>query len=297
MIQIKKDYITNGTKRRSGLLLDGVKYLVAHDTGNPGSTAQNNVNYYKRTAGEVEVSAHIFVDDVNTIECVPTGIYGNGIGEKAWHVRYGNKPKALDFEANDYSIAIEWCHGGKIDIKKSYDNYVTILAELCEWYNLDPKTQIVSHAELDPLRRTDPIKALESYGYSYTGLIDDVVSYMSKKYLERAEELNKQVQEIAKGESTVVDNSFGSTNAKPKGIIDWLIFSSADPKKASKTIQGVLVMMIPTIMTGFGSVGISLTVEMITKYIEVAVYALGGGLTMFGLARKLYYNIKDMLNK
>ena len=63
-----------------------VKFIVAHDTGNPGSTAQNNVSYYEKTNNETEASAHIFIDDKEIIECIPA--LTSNKPEKAWHVRY-----------------------------------------------------------------------------------------------------------------------------------------------------------------------------------------------------------------
>lgn len=51
--QIIPSYLTNYTRRRSGLLISpAVKFIVAHDTGNPGSTAVNNVSYFERTVND-----------------------------------------------------------------------------------------------------------------------------------------------------------------------------------------------------------------------------------------------------
>ncbi|MDR4139193.1 N-acetylmuramoyl-L-alanine amidase, partial [Bacillus cereus] len=47
--EIEKQYLTSKTKRRSGIKMPGVKFMVAHDTGNPTSTAQNNVTYYENS--------------------------------------------------------------------------------------------------------------------------------------------------------------------------------------------------------------------------------------------------------
>jgi len=85
--EITKQYLTNNTKRRPGLAIHpSVKFIVAHDTGNFGSTAKNNVDYYQRTNNESQASAHIFVDDKQIIECIPS--ITTDKPEKAWHVRY-----------------------------------------------------------------------------------------------------------------------------------------------------------------------------------------------------------------
>ena len=49
----------------------GVKFVVAHDTGNPNSTAGQNVAYYEQSRNELSASAHLFVDDREIIECIP----------------------------------------------------------------------------------------------------------------------------------------------------------------------------------------------------------------------------------
>ena len=47
MYEITRDYIKFGNSR-SGNRIEKVKFLVAHDTGNPGSTAHANRNYFDR---------------------------------------------------------------------------------------------------------------------------------------------------------------------------------------------------------------------------------------------------------
>ena len=60
--------------RRTGQSLDTGSpiFAVYHDTGNPGSTAQQNVDYYKNTYDidwATTASAHFFVDDKECIMC------------------------------------------------------------------------------------------------------------------------------------------------------------------------------------------------------------------------------------
>ena len=62
--------------RRTGQPLDTGSpiFAVYHDTGNPDSTAQQNVNYYKNTYLQdwaSTASAHFFVDDEECIICIP----------------------------------------------------------------------------------------------------------------------------------------------------------------------------------------------------------------------------------
>ena len=103
---IKADYLTRGTKRRSGILISpSVKFIVAHDTGNANSTAQGNVNYYKNSQNEIYASAHLFVDDKEIIECVPAL---TSDPEKALHVRYQltKDNEIYGHNANDAAIGV-----------------------------------------------------------------------------------------------------------------------------------------------------------------------------------------------
>ena len=170
---IIKDYILPNTKRRSGLKIRNVVFLTAHDTGNPNSTARQNVNYFKSSANEMSASAHTFIDDVDTIECIP-------LDEKAWHVWYSvdtdNKKYGVD--ANDCSIGIELCYfpQDKARTQKAYDNYVSYIADLCKTYKLDPLTKISGHFQLDPARKTDPMNAFNVIGKTFDGFLQDVNS-------------------------------------------------------------------------------------------------------------------------
>ncbi len=173
---ISKQYLTPNTKRRSGLACLAVRFLVAHDTGNAGSTAKNNVDYYERTNNKESASAHIFVDDKVIIECIPS--IGDDTPEKAWHVRY-KMTKDNEFygsNANDTAIGVEYCFGGAIDATKSYAKYIWTLAYLCDKYKLKPDKDIVGHFMLDPGRKTDPESSLKLIGKTYQNLLRDVTT-------------------------------------------------------------------------------------------------------------------------
>jgi len=176
MYEITKRPLPIG-KRRSGKKLDRVVFLVAHDTGNPGSTAKNNVDFYTRTAQDESASAHFFVDDISIVECVPSG-FPDGQAEKAWHVGYGEPEDNLRFgdDANDCAIGIEYCHGPKINADEAYARYVWLHAQLCVQHGLNPITHIAGHFQLDPKRRTDPNFGLNKSGRTFEGFLKDVAS-------------------------------------------------------------------------------------------------------------------------
>lgn len=100
-------YLTKPSKRRSGYPMSpGVKFVVAHDTGNPGSTAAGNVAYYEHSRDEISASAHIFVDDQEILECIPALTQAP---EKAWHVLYNvpSDDQLFGYNANDAAIGVE----------------------------------------------------------------------------------------------------------------------------------------------------------------------------------------------
>lgn len=162
------------TKRRPGSKIKKVAFIVAHDTGNKNSTARQNVQYYINSANEISASAHIFVDDKEILECIPTF---QTHPEKAWHVNY-DKPydnELYGIDANDGAMGVEYCYGDKINADEAYKRYVWVLAYLCYYFNLNPKTSIVGHMILDPQRRIDPKNGLSYSGRTYEQLLQDVI--------------------------------------------------------------------------------------------------------------------------
>lgn len=172
-------YLTKPSKRRPGLFISpGVKFIVAHDTGNPASTAGANVRYYENSRDENSASAHIFVDDKEIIECIPAL---EGTPEKAWHVIY-NTPtdnQLYGFDANDAAIGIEYCFGGRINADEAYRKFVWAIAYACHKYGLNPKTSVVGHCFLDPKRKTDPVTGLLQSRRTYEQLLRNVVEEYS----------------------------------------------------------------------------------------------------------------------
>lgn len=170
---INKFYLTAPSKRRGGSKMSSVKFIVAHDTGNPGSTAWANVRYYENSRDLVSASAHIFVDDKDIVECVPAL---TGTPERAWHVIYDTPidNRIYGDDANDVAIGVEWCYGGRINMDASYKRYVYVLAMLCHRFNLDPHKHITGHYILDPKRKVDPVNSLKMIGKTLDDLKNDV---------------------------------------------------------------------------------------------------------------------------
>lgn len=171
---ITPQYLSKPSKRRSGLLIaPGVKFVVAHDTGNARSTARGNVGYYERSRNDESASAHIFVDDKQIIECIPAL---TAPPEKAWHVRYvvDTDNRMYGYNANDAAIGVEYCWGDNINADEAYRKYVWTIAYICHTFGLDPATSVVGHSFLDPTRKTDPGSGLATSRHSYEQLLRDI---------------------------------------------------------------------------------------------------------------------------
>ncbi|MBB5324997.1 peptidoglycan hydrolase-like protein with peptidoglycan-binding domain [Anoxybacillus tepidamans] len=211
--EITRDYIQVGNAR-SGQKLQGVKFIVSHSTGNPGSTAYANRNYFHNR--QPSASAHTFIDDKYILEIIP-------LDEKAWHVLY-NKPmdnQLFGADANDAAIGVELCYGGNIDFNEAYKRYVWYHAYLCQTFRLEPKRHIVSHHTLDPERRSDPLNAFRLYGVTWDGFIHDVIEAMKPTNPSNKEETKKPSQ--VKGISVRLPLKLGDRGTFVKEIQQDLI--------------------------------------------------------------------------
>lgn len=168
-------YLTGPSKRRPLLLLDQCRFVVSHDTENPGSTAAGNVSYYENSRNEMEASAHIFVDDKQIIECIP---FLTAQPEKAWHVVYNvtTDNQRYGADSNDAAGGIELCYGGNVDLSEAYKRYVWVTAFSCWKFGLNPATAVTGHYILDPARKTDPMNAFKLLGKTFNEFVEDVIN-------------------------------------------------------------------------------------------------------------------------
>ncbi|QXV86264.1 N-acetylmuramoyl-L-alanine amidase [Staphylococcus phage SAPYZU_15] len=180
-VSVRYDLLPIGT-RRTGQAMAVKKpvFIVAHDTGNINTTAQNNVDYYKNTYNidwASTASAHIFVDDKEAIICIPTT-------EKAWHVLYNTPIDDLWYgiNANDGAIGVEICYfSDKERSKKSLDNGARVLAYLAEYWGVDYKTNMPGHQDIQSDKQ-DPGNLLEACGLgrNTSNLDKEVAKYYKK---------------------------------------------------------------------------------------------------------------------
>uniref|UniRef100_UPI000A5C77A0 peptidoglycan recognition protein family protein n=1 Tax=Staphylococcus equorum TaxID=246432 RepID=UPI000A5C77A0 len=164
-VPVRYDWLPIGTRRSGQKLTTGNPiFAVAHDTGNPNTSAQDNINYYKNSYNidwSLVASAHIFVDDKECVVCIP-------VTEKAWHVLY-NTPidnNWYNADANDAAFGIEGSYfDDKARSKKSLDNMARVMAYLCNYWDIDYKTEVPGHQNIQS-DKIDPGNLLQAAGYS-----------------------------------------------------------------------------------------------------------------------------------
>lgn len=179
-VPVRYQLLTIGTRRPGKKLRKGKpEFLVAHDTGNLNSTAQNNVDYYENTHNIQQgiASAHIFVDDQEAIICIPVTEVGYHVLpsttiDNAW---YG-------VDANDGAAGVEICYfTNKTRSQKALDNGARVLAYLAEYWGIDYKTKMPGHQDIQ-FDKSDPGNALQASGYGRaTSNLDNIVAKYYKK--------------------------------------------------------------------------------------------------------------------
>jgi len=116
---------------RPGTKLDGVKDIAIHYVANPGSTAQNNHDYFDQP--ETQVSAHFVVGlEGEVIQCIPLD-----------EVSYATNDRNKD------TISIEVCHPdetGKFN-QETYDSLVKLTAWLCDNCGISRK-DVIRHYDV-----------------------------------------------------------------------------------------------------------------------------------------------------
>lgn len=135
---VTQELLTVNPYSRPGTKLCSVNGIVVHYVGNPGTTAEQNRNYFeglKAQTGEnkVSVSSNFIIGmDGEIIQCVP-------IDEMA----YASNSRNSD------TISIECCHpeaDGRFT-EETYDSLVRLTAWLCSELKLKPK-DVIRHYDV-----------------------------------------------------------------------------------------------------------------------------------------------------
>ena len=135
-MQIKQQLLTPNKYSRPQIPLEKVAKVAVHYTGNPGSTAQNNRDYFEnlKDTHYTYVSSHYIVGlEGEIIQCIP---------ENEWSY--------CTNQANGYSISIETCHPdstGKFT-EASEAALAALVADICKRYGLDPMKDVIRHYDV-----------------------------------------------------------------------------------------------------------------------------------------------------
>ena len=120
----------NGAGRR-GEKLEAVNDIVIHYVGNPGTTAQQNHDFYDQPT--TTVSSHFLIGlDGEIIQCIPTS-----------EIAYASNSRNTD------TVSIECCHPdetGKFT-DATYDSLVQLTAFLCSKFNLT-ENDVIRHYDI-----------------------------------------------------------------------------------------------------------------------------------------------------
>lgn len=120
----------NGAGRR-GEKMGRVHDIAIHYVGNPGTTAQQNRNFYDNP--DTQVSSHFVIGlKGEIIQCVP-------LGEKS----------SATNERNRDTISIEVCHPDETGqfTQESYDSLVRLTAWLCDEFHLS-RGRVIRHYDV-----------------------------------------------------------------------------------------------------------------------------------------------------
>lgn len=137
---VKQDFIRKNIFSRPDVGRQTVDKIVVHYVANPGSTAENNRNYFDSLAdqepqkGGTSASSHFVVGlEGEVIQCIPVN-----------EIAYANAP------INNTAIAIEVCHpdeSGKFN-DATYDSVVRLTAWLCKQLKLSTK-DVIRHYDVN----------------------------------------------------------------------------------------------------------------------------------------------------
>lgn len=147
-MQIIKRHLTVNPYSRPGEPLSEVKSIVMHWVANPGTTAEQNRNFFElRKNGQHRYgSAHYIVGlEGEVLECIPPTEVSWNCGSKTYS-RY-TREYLTKGNPNYCTIGVELCHPGKDGAftEPTWDSAAELAARLCEDFNLNPYRDITTH--------------------------------------------------------------------------------------------------------------------------------------------------------
>ncbi|MFT4146938.1 MAG: peptidoglycan recognition family protein [Mobilitalea sp.] len=129
------DYLTPNQYSRPQTELKKVKGIVVHYTANPGTTADNNRNYFEGLGvkGTTYASSHYIIGlEGEIVQCLPLN-----------EISYASNDRNAD------TISIECCHSdltGEFN-PDTYESLVSLTAALCVEFNLEAE-DVIRHYDV-----------------------------------------------------------------------------------------------------------------------------------------------------
>lgn len=123
--------LSEDSNSRTGAKLSGVRDIAIHYVGNPGTTAQQNRDYFAQP--DTTVNSHFVVGlDGEVIQCIP-------LDEKS----------SATNERNVDTISIEVCHPDETGefTRESYDALVKLTAWLCDRFGIG-RDHVIRHYDV-----------------------------------------------------------------------------------------------------------------------------------------------------
>lgn len=166
--ELEKDFLTPNPYSRPQDKLKKVKGVVVHYTANPGTSAQNNRDYFEglgnktAKAAKTYASSHFVIGlEGEIIQCLPLS-----------EISYASNERNMD------TVSIECCHPDKSGKFKTdtYDSLIELLAWLCTKYDLDTDA-IIRH--YDVTGKECPKYYVKHEG-AWEDLKEDVMDYVKK---------------------------------------------------------------------------------------------------------------------
>lgn len=187
--EVDVQHLTMNEFSRPGEKTKKIQYIVIHYLGNPGTTAQENHDYFESLKGNIDnvsMSANYVIGlEGEIIECVPPG-----------EIAYASN------QINDCSISIENCHleeTGRFTVE-TYQACVQLTAWLVNEYGLE-RESIIRH--YDVTGKQCPLYYVQNPD-KWETFRDDVMAYIEtceKEYIESQTEPETETETPLQAES------------------------------------------------------------------------------------------------
>lgn len=127
--------LTPNEYSRPGIAMSKINGIVVHYTANPGSTAQENRNYFEglKDSHTTKVSSHFVIGlDGEVIQCIPSA-----------EIAYASNDRNTD------TLSIECCHPDESGVfeQATYDSLVQLTGWLCERFELTSE-DVIRHYDV-----------------------------------------------------------------------------------------------------------------------------------------------------